>query len=87
MHPSAAAGCVTQRHHSECTPHVKDHCNSLNRQPACFDFKTPTRIPVHLQGVSRSATIVIAYLMWKTQKNYDEAYAHVKAARGLWLGC
>eukprot|EP00967_Tisochrysis_lutea_P053694 scaffold66887_cov24-Tisochrysis_lutea.AAC.1 len=32
-------------------------------------------------GVSRSATIVIAYMMWKMRKSYDEAYAHVKAAR------
>lgn len=35
-----------------------------------------------MQGVSRSATIVIAYIMWKNHKSYDEAYAHVKAARG-----
>ncbi|KAF5830094.1 protein-tyrosine phosphatase-like protein, partial [Dunaliella salina] len=36
-----------------------------------------------VQGVSRSATIVIAYMMWKMRKSYDEAYTHVKAARGV----
>lgn len=34
-----------------------------------------------LQGVSRSATLVIAYLMWKTGKTYDEVFARVKAIR------
>lgn len=36
--------------------------------------------PVSLcaQGVSRSATIVIAYLMWKTGSTYDDVFARVK---------
>eukprot|EP00798_Chlamydomonas_sp_ICE-L_P024344 gene24344-9960_t len=32
-------------------------------------------------GVSRSATIVIGFLMWKTGATYDDAFATVKAAR------
>lgn len=35
------------------------------------------------QGVSRSATIVIGYLMWKSNASYDEVFAHVKSARGV----
>eukprot|EP00798_Chlamydomonas_sp_ICE-L_P028894 gene28894-32087_t len=42
------------------------------------------RVLVHCsQGVSRSATIVIGYLMWKTGATYDDAFATVKAARGV----
>ena len=32
-------------------------------------------------GISRSSTIVIAYLMWKTQATYNEAYFFVKNRR------
>ena len=32
--------------------------------------------------VSRSATIVIAYLMWKEGINFDEGFTRVKTARG-----
>lgn len=35
------------------------------------------------QGVSRSATFVIAYLMWKNSWPYDKAYQAVKAVRGV----
>lgn len=33
------------------------------------------------QGVSRSVALVIAYLMWKERRSFDDAYAFVKAAR------
>lgn len=35
------------------------------------------------QGVSRSTTIAIAYLMWKTGGTYDEVYQAVRALRGV----
>lgn len=35
------------------------------------------------QGVSRSVTLVIAYLMWRNGQCFEEAFAAVKAARGV----
>ncbi len=35
------------------------------------------------QGVSRSAALVIGYLMWKLGQPYDEVYQSVKAIRGV----
>jgi len=35
------------------------------------------------QGVSRSTTIAIAYLMWKTGKSYDDMYKVVRGKRGV----
>jgi hypothetical protein len=35
------------------------------------------------QGVSRSATLAIAYLMWKRGAGYDDVFREVKAARGV----
>ena len=54
-----------------------------------FDFFEAARsvsgnVFVHCsQGVSRSATLVIAYLMWRWDKPYDEVFAAVKAKRGV----
>ncbi|GFR42894.1 hypothetical protein Agub_g3886 [Astrephomene gubernaculifera] len=55
----------------------------------CLDYihsalQAGGRILVHCsQGVSRSATLVIAYMMWRCGKPYDEIFAAVKAIRGV----
>ncbi|XP_060214051.1 protein-tyrosine-phosphatase MKP1-like isoform X2 [Lycium barbarum] len=42
------------------------------------------RVFVHcFQGVSRSTSLVIAYLMWKEGMSFEDAFQHVKAARGV----
>lgn len=42
------------------------------------------RVFVHCcQGVSRSTSLVIAFLMWKEGHSFEEAFQHVKAARGV----
>eukprot|EP00873_Tetraselmis_striata_P019780 jgi/Tetstr1/440044/TSEL_028403.t1 len=54
-----------------------------------FDFFQDARsvggkVFVHCsQGVSRSATLVIAFLMWKLDQPYDDVFAAVKAIRGV----
>lgn len=41
------------------------------------------RVFVHCcQGVSRSTSLVIAYLMWKEGRSFHDAFQYVKAARG-----
>ena len=49
----------------------------------CIEFIENTdKVFIHCMcGVSRSATIVIAYLMWKTHCNYYDAYFFVKNRR------
>ncbi|XP_010529647.1 PREDICTED: protein-tyrosine-phosphatase MKP1-like [Tarenaya hassleriana] len=42
------------------------------------------RIFVHCcQGVSRSTSLVIAYLMWREGQSFDDAFQYVKSARGI----
>lgn len=42
------------------------------------------RVFVHCcQGVSRSASLVIAYLMWREGQSFEDAFQYVKAARGV----
>ena len=35
------------------------------------------------QGVSRSAALAIAFLMWQSQRPYEQVFAEVKAIRGI----
>ncbi|KAK4758033.1 hypothetical protein SAY87_019334 [Trapa incisa] len=54
-----------------------------------FDYfedvrKKHGRVFVHCcQGVSRSTSLVIAYLMWREGQSFDDAFQFVKAARGI----
>lgn len=52
-----------------------------------FDFIEDSRggnVLVHCsQGVSRSTALAIAYLMWKTDRCYDDVFNEVKARRGV----
>ncbi|KAJ7536714.1 hypothetical protein O6H91_12G078900 [Diphasiastrum complanatum] len=42
------------------------------------------RVFVHCcQGVSRSTSLVIAYLMWRKGRSFEDAFQDVKAARGV----
>ncbi|XAR48120.1 Protein-tyrosine-phosphatase [Bertholletia excelsa] len=42
------------------------------------------RVLVHCcQGVSRSTSLVIAYLMWREKQSFEDAFQYVKAARGV----
>ena len=52
----------------------------------CIDFiEKADKIYIHcMAGVSRSASIVIAYIMWKEHKNYNEAYSFVKKYRFIY---
>ena len=47
-------------------------------------LKDKGRVLIHCsQGVSRSTTLLIAFLMWRSDQAYDEVFQQVKAARGV----
>ena len=56
---------------------------------ACIDFiesayDSGGRVLIHcMEGVSRSCTVAMAYLMWKRKLSYPEAQAFVQAARPI----
>ena len=46
--------------------------------------KNNTKILIHcVSGISRSASIVIAYMMAKYKMNYDQAFSYVKTKREI----
>lgn len=73
-------------HHPACGADIPEE-NILCVLHDCFDFIDDARaqggrVLVHCsQGVSRSATVAIAYCMWKLALSYDEVFDHVKKIR------
>lgn len=59
--------------------YLEDACDFIDRQ-----LKTPGSVLVHCRmGVSRSATVVIAYIMRKYGWTYHHALKHVKGKRNI----
>ena len=61
----------------------KDNTNIVKYFQECIDFiEVSDKIYIHcLFGISRSPTIVIAYLIWKTHSNFENVYNFVKKRR------
>ncbi|KAJ3880345.1 protein-tyrosine phosphatase-like protein [Lentinula edodes] len=58
-------------------PHLEDACNSIDRA-----LRSGRNVLVHCQqGISRSAAVVIAYLIRNHGMSYDAAFAFVKRQR------
>ena len=57
--------------------------NIIKHFKECIEFiDNSEKIFIHCEcGVSRSATIVISYLMWKTHSSFDKTYLFVKKTR------
>ncbi len=66
---------------------IKDEENSnlIKYFKECFEFiEKANKIFIHCAcGISRSPTIVIAYLMWKTHCSYNDTFWFVKNRRKL----
>ena len=62
-----------------------DYENIIQYFGECLNFiKGDDKVLVHcLGGVSRSPTIVIAYIMWIKKMKYDEAIQFVKSKRSI----
>ena len=62
-----------------------NHQNIIQYFGECLNFiKGDEKVLVHcLGGVSRSPTIVIAYIMWIKKMKYDEAIQFVKSKRSI----
>ena len=59
--------------------------NILKYFKECIYFiENSDKIYIHcLFGISRSPTIVIAYLMWKTHSNFEDIYKYIKTRRSI----
>ena len=57
--------------------------NIIKKFKECIEFiDKADKIYIHCTcGVSRSASIVISYLMWKTHSNFNDAYFFIKKRR------
>ena len=66
---------------------IEDNCrqNIIQYFGECLNFiKGGEKVLVHcMAGASRSATIVIAYLMWSKRLNFEDAINYVKEKRPL----
>jgi protein-tyrosine phosphatase len=67
--------------------HIEDfpEQNIVQYFKEAFSFIDSAKIIfIHCQaGVSRSASFVIGYLMWKLKKSFEEIFAHVKDKRKI----
>lgn len=63
----------------------RENFNLLKYFGECLPFiEGDEKVLVHCAvGMSRSATIVIAYIMWKNQMSFYEAFDLVKSKRGI----
>ena len=72
-------------HHAQCASQIRPE----SEQTVMFvchqeALQGPGKVLIHCsQGVSRSTTLLIAFLMWRSDHAYDEVFQHVKAKRGV----